>query len=88
MDGVRALAARLIHCERDDIAFIPNASAALSLLMSGLDWKPGDRIVTLENEFPNQHSMRQRFGARGVEFVESAVGAVLRISRRTARGWW
>lgn len=71
MDGVRGLAARLIHCERDDIAFVPNASAALSLLMSGLDWKPGDRIVTLENEFPNNIYAPSVLEARGIEFVEA-----------------
>ena len=70
MDCVRELVAKLIHCERDDIAFVPNASAALSLLMSGLDWKPGDRIVTLENEFPNNIYAPSVLEARGIEFVE------------------
>ncbi len=71
MDGVRDLAAKLIHCERCDVAFVPNASAALSLLMSGLDWKRGDRIVALENEFPNNIYAPSVLEARGIEFVEA-----------------
>ena len=53
MQRVRAKAARLIHCEADDIAFIANASTALGILLAGLDWRAGDRILTLEHEFPN-----------------------------------
>ena len=33
--------ARLINCEPADIAFITNAATALSLLMSGIEWKTG-----------------------------------------------
>lgn len=53
MDRVRAKAARLIHCQADDIAFIPNAATALGVLLAGLDWRAGDRILTLQHEFPN-----------------------------------
>src|SRR5687768_3595028 len=51
VDAIRAKVARLIHCAPDDIAFIPNAATALSLLLGGIDWKAGDQILTLENEF-------------------------------------
>src|SRR3954464_5159353 len=49
-DEVRALLGRLIHCASDDIAFVSNASSALAILMNGLDWQPGDRIVSLAGE--------------------------------------
>lgn len=52
-DRIREKIGRLINCTADDVAFIANASAALSLLLAGIDWKPGDRILTLEHEFPN-----------------------------------
>jgi len=42
-DRIRESIGRLIHCEAADIAFVPNASMALSMLFGGLDWKPGDR---------------------------------------------
>lgn len=52
-DRIRASIARLIHAEPDDIAFVPNAAAALSIVLAGLESKPGENIVTLDDEFPN-----------------------------------
>ena len=52
-DRMRASIARLIHAEPDDIAFVPNAAAALSIVLAGIAPKPGENIVTLDDEFPN-----------------------------------
>jgi selenocysteine lyase/cysteine desulfurase len=52
-DRLRAKIGRLINCSPTGIAFVPNASTALGLLLSGLDWRSGDRVLTLEHEFPN-----------------------------------
>ena len=71
-DGIRASIARLIHATADDIAFIPNASTGLSLLMGGIDWNPGDRVVTLQDEFPNHYYYPSFLSARGVEFIETS----------------
>src|SRR6185369_3410870 len=54
-DQIRARIAAFINCQASDIAFIHNASAGLSLLLGGLDWKTGDQIVTLQDEFPNHY---------------------------------
>ncbi|MEO7653073.1 MAG: aminotransferase class V-fold PLP-dependent enzyme, partial [Bryobacteraceae bacterium] len=62
--------AQLIQAAPSDIAFIPNASTGLSLFLGGIDWQQGDRIVTLEEEFPNQVYYAQHLRARGVELVE------------------
>ncbi len=70
-DRIRGAVARLIHSEPADIAFIPNAATALGLLLGGLDWKPGDRIVSLENEFPNCIYHPALLGGRGIEFIEA-----------------
>ncbi len=70
MDRVRAKVARLIHCQPDDIAFIANASTALGILLAGLDWRPGDRILTLEHEFPNNLYAPGLLERLGVEMVE------------------
>lgn len=69
MDHVRQLAAQLIHCDSSDIAFIPNAASALSLLLSGMDWRLGDRVVTLEDEFPNNLYAPGALGA--TELIET-----------------
>jgi len=71
-DRIRARIAQFIHCQPSDIAFIQNASAGLSLLLGGLDWKNGDQIVTLEDEFPNHYYYPSHLRGCGVEFVETA----------------
>ncbi|MBI3681417.1 MAG: aminotransferase class V-fold PLP-dependent enzyme [Acidobacteria bacterium] len=52
-DAIRALIARLVNCQPEDIAFFPNAATPLGLLAHAIDWRPGDRVLTLEDEFPN-----------------------------------
>ena len=64
---MRALIARLLHTATDDIAFVPNAGYALGLAMSAVDWQPGDELLTLHHEFPNQLYGHASVGARGVE---------------------
>jgi len=72
MDRVRAKVGRLIGCEADDIAFISNASTALGILLGGLDWREGDRILTLEHEFPNNLYAPALLDRLGVRMVECA----------------
>ena len=69
-DAIRASVGRLISCAPDDIAFITNASTALGLLMTGFDWKPGDQILSLEHEFPNNLYWPALLRESGVEFLE------------------
>jgi len=69
-DGIRISVSRLVNSEPGDIAFVTNAASALSILMSGLDWKPGDRIVTLAGEFPNNIYNPAVLTRFGVEFDE------------------
>jgi selenocysteine lyase/cysteine desulfurase len=69
-DRIRGVVAELIGCKAEDIAFAMNAAAALSLFLGGIDWKPGDRIVTLRDEFPNQYYFAATLAERGVEVVE------------------
>ena len=70
-DRIRARIAAFICCQPADVAFIHNASAGLSLLLGGLDWKTGDQIVTLEDEFPNHYYYPSHLRGCGVEFVET-----------------
>jgi cysteine desulfurase/selenocysteine lyase len=69
-DRLRTCLATLIGADAADIAFVPNAGAALSLLITGLDWETGDRVVTLKDEFPN-NSYAPALLARGAELVEA-----------------
>ena len=70
-DGIRGAIAQLVGCEAADIAFIPHAATGLSLLLGGIDWKPGDRVVTFQSEFPNNLYFPSMLGERGVQFVET-----------------
>jgi len=70
-DRLRTVIAKLIHAEPGDIAFAPNASLALSWLTSGLEWQPGDRVLTLRDEFPNNLYAAAALAPQGVEMVEA-----------------
>jgi cysteine desulfurase/selenocysteine lyase len=69
MDRIRGKIARLIHAQAGDIAFISNASAGLALMLGGMDWHAGDRIVTLEHEFPNNLYAPAFLDRRGIRAV-------------------
>lgn len=71
VDELRGLIARMIHGAAEDIAFVPNSSAALAIAKSAIRWQPGDEILTLENEFPNQ--VYAAAGLDGVRLVETTV---------------
>lgn len=71
MDRIRGSVARLVNASASDIAFVPNAATALAWLFHGLEWRAGDRIVTLENEFPNNMYHAATLGCREVELVET-----------------
>jgi selenocysteine lyase/cysteine desulfurase len=45
--------ARLIDGEEDKIAIIGNTSEGFNWLVQGLEWKQGDRVLLVENEFPS-----------------------------------
>jgi cysteine desulfurase / selenocysteine lyase len=71
-DRLRSKIGQLICCCAEDIAFVPNASTALGILLTGLDWRRGDRIVTLEHEFPNNLYAPALLDRFGVEMIESS----------------
>jgi selenocysteine lyase/cysteine desulfurase len=65
---LRVLACRLLNAPSvDDIALIKNTSEGLSIIAHGLDWQPGDNIVTSDQEFPSNHIPWQTLTELGVE---------------------
>ncbi len=71
---VRRLSARLINAAPEEIAFVKNTSEGLSFVANGLDWKPGDRIVSSSVEYPSNvypwMAVAQRHGVRHVMVPE------------------
>jgi cysteine desulfurase/selenocysteine lyase len=65
-EGVRVAAARLIGAHRSEIAIVKNTSEGISTIALGLDWKPGDRIVGFQEEFPANYFPWKRLEQRGV----------------------
>ena len=53
LKATRAAAAQLINAELDEIALVPNTTAGINLVAEGLDWRAGDNVVTLDDEFPS-----------------------------------
>jgi cysteine desulfurase / selenocysteine lyase len=79
-DRLRGSLARLIHAAPEDIAFVPNAAAALGIVAGGLAWQPGDNAVTLADEFPNylylpalldRYEVELRADGRDVDSIDS-----------------
>jgi len=52
-ERTRRLLAGMLGAVPDQIAFVRNTSDALSTVANGLDWRPGDNLVTFRNEFPS-----------------------------------
>jgi len=50
--GLRVAAAKLIGADRSEIALVKNTSEGIATIAMGLDWRPGDRMVGFQEEFP------------------------------------
>lgn len=48
----RALAAEMLGVKAEQIAFMRNTSDGFAAVANGLEWLPGDNIVSYEHEFP------------------------------------
>ncbi len=66
-DGLRAAAAKLINASAREIAIVKNTSEGIAMVASGLDWKPGDRVIAFEEEFPANYYPWLRLERRGVK---------------------
>jgi selenocysteine lyase/cysteine desulfurase len=66
--STRLAAAKLVHAEARQIAFVRNTSEALSIVANGVDWKLGDNVVSTAVEFPaNVYPWARISAAHGVQ---------------------
>ncbi len=80
--------ARLLTARAEDIALLKNTTEGMATVALGLDWRPGDRIVTAACEFPANIYPWLALRERGVqvEFVpHGPLGVDLEALRRQAR---
>lgn len=75
---VRQSAATLIGATPAEIALVPNTTAGINLVAEGLDWRAGDNVVTLADEYPSNLYPWMNLAERGVETrrVPTADGVV------------
>ncbi|MFA7094916.1 MAG: aminotransferase class V-fold PLP-dependent enzyme [Gammaproteobacteria bacterium] len=62
-----SLRALLNAASADDIALLKNTSEALSVVAHGLDWRPGDVVITARQEFPSNRVVWESLREQGVE---------------------
>lgn len=67
VEEVRRLCGRLLNADPLDVAFVKNTSEGLGILAEGLDWQPGDNVVTAAEEYPSNLYPWMNLAARGVE---------------------
>jgi selenocysteine lyase/cysteine desulfurase len=67
VESMRAKAAQMIGAHPEEIALIGNTTAGISLVAEGIDWRPGDNVVTLADEFPSNVYPWFNLESRGVE---------------------
>jgi selenocysteine lyase/cysteine desulfurase len=68
--SLRALAARVINADREEVALVKNTSEGISIVANGLDWQWGDRIVTTSVEYPaNVYPWMEVVRGRGAKLV-------------------
>jgi selenocysteine lyase/cysteine desulfurase len=65
-DAVRRSLAQLLNAEPGEIAFAKNTSEGISTFANGLDWQPGDEVVSIEGEFPANYYAWKALERRGV----------------------
>jgi selenocysteine lyase/cysteine desulfurase len=97
----RAGAARLINALPEEIAFVQNTAAGLSLIAAGLAWRDGDNVVAVADEYPSnvypwwglrRFGVETRLAARprgrfGVDEIAAAVDARTRVVSVSAVDW-
>jgi selenocysteine lyase/cysteine desulfurase len=64
---LRGLLAELINApSQADIALLKSTSEGLSIIAYGLDWQPGDNIVSIAQEFPSNRIVWESLQTQGV----------------------
>lgn len=63
----RKLAARLLNCQEDEVAFVGPTSLGLSLVASGLKFRKGDNVLVYHDDYPSNVYPWMALAEQGVE---------------------
>lgn len=70
--ALRERLARMLNAPAaDNIALLGNTTEGVCTVAAGLDWRPGDNVVTLAGEFASNRLAWEALSARGVELREA-----------------
>jgi cysteine desulfurase/selenocysteine lyase len=83
---VRLAAAKLIGAHSSEIALVKNTSEGIATVAMGLDWKPGDRVVAFQEEFPANYFPWKRLEQRGVNVTWLSIRGGLERIDEACRG--
>jgi selenocysteine lyase/cysteine desulfurase len=77
-EETKAMIGEMMNCSGDRIAFLDNTTNGIISLTLGIDWKPGDRIIINDIEFPANVYPFLKLKEKGVEvdFIKSTNGIV------------
>src|SRR6202008_3681529 len=66
-ETIRTGLAEMFGCDREEIAITRNASESLEILLNGMDFKPGDEVLTTTQDYPRMlTTLRQRERREGL----------------------
>lgn len=92
---LRQMLAELIGARSDDVGFVQSTTPGIVWLAFAIDWKPGDRVVLFEGEFPANvtpwHQAARTFGLEVVTvpiapFFESPEAGLAATEQQLAQG--
>lgn len=67
-DDLRADIAGILRCDVSEVALTHNTTEGVNIALMGIDWRPGDEIITSRAEHPGvlnpAYLLRQRYGVR------------------------
>lgn len=77
-DETKEMIGEMINCPPDRIAFLDNTTNGIIWLANGINWRPGDRIVLNDVEFPANVYPFLQLKEKGIEldFIKSKNGIV------------
>ncbi|RJP24617.1 MAG: aminotransferase class V-fold PLP-dependent enzyme [Candidatus Omnitrophota bacterium] len=66
LSDCRNLLARMLNVQANEIAFSRNTTEGINWIANGIDWRPGDRIVTIRGEYPANIYPWMRLREKGI----------------------
>jgi selenocysteine lyase/cysteine desulfurase len=75
MEQARQTAAQILGAQPEEVALVRSTTEGINLVAEGLDWQPGDNVVTLADEFPSNLYPWMQLERLGVETRRVAVPA-------------